>query len=285
MKPFLGIDLTENKKNEELNGSCFIVAKPSAAMEQALRASEEKANATVERAKLPPVLRVGQWICGAVAALLGVGLLRGLTEVTVDVAYRNAPALFWVAGISLVLWLILRFLGSRKQKKVMDNEESQQTISNVESVMEGIYREFAVPGNAYETDVLSFFYTVKDGQLKVKEKGMQLAPYFNPVFKMYTDEENLYLVNLEAKYAFPKTALRGLRTENKHIRICGWNKEKSTDNKRYKPFKLTVDQYGCVHAKAVHILEVEHGGETWQIRFPSYELPAVEAITGLKATD
>lgn len=283
MKPFLGIDLTEDKKNEELNGSCFIVAKPSAAMEQALRASEEKANETVDRAKLPPVLRVGQWICGAVAAMVGIGLLRGLTDVTVEEAYGNAPALFWVGGISLVLWLILRFISSRKQKKVMDNEESQQTISDVESVMEGIYREFGVPANAYETDVLSFLYTVKDGQMKIRERGMQLAPYFNPVFKMYTDEENLYLVNLEAKYAFPKRSLRGLRTENKHIHICGWNKEHRPDNKRYKPYKLTVDQFGCVHAKALHILEAEFGGEVWEIRFPSYELPAVEAVTGLKA--
>ena len=29
MKPFLGIDLTTNKKNEQMNGEEFVVAKPA----------------------------------------------------------------------------------------------------------------------------------------------------------------------------------------------------------------------------------------------------------------
>jgi len=36
MKPFLGIDLTTNKKNDQLNGNDFLAAKPSLALSQAL---------------------------------------------------------------------------------------------------------------------------------------------------------------------------------------------------------------------------------------------------------
>ena len=34
MKPFLGIDLTTDKKNEQFNGTEFLVMKPSSAMAQ-----------------------------------------------------------------------------------------------------------------------------------------------------------------------------------------------------------------------------------------------------------
>ena len=36
MKPFLGIDLTQNKKNSEINGEEFLAAKPSPALAQTL---------------------------------------------------------------------------------------------------------------------------------------------------------------------------------------------------------------------------------------------------------
>lgn len=43
MKPFLGIDVTENKKNEQSNGEEFLLAKISPEMSQELAASMESA--------------------------------------------------------------------------------------------------------------------------------------------------------------------------------------------------------------------------------------------------
>jgi hypothetical protein len=40
---------------------------------------------------------------------------------------------------------------------------------------------------------------------------------------------------------------------------------------------------GFVFCKEYHVLELEQNGEEWGIWFPPYELPAMEALTGLKA--
>jgi len=64
MKPFLGIDLTTDKKNEQFNGTEFLVMKPSSAMAQSFEQSSKKAEETIERTKLHLPLRITQLICG-----------------------------------------------------------------------------------------------------------------------------------------------------------------------------------------------------------------------------
>lgn len=276
MKPFLGIDITDNKDNEHLNAAQFLEVAPSAAMTQALDSSTEKAEQTVERAKLPLALRILQGACLCVGLILAAGILDA--DVSLAQGYKNAPALYWIAIGCLLMWGVLKLLSMKKEKTVMETDEAKLAISNAETACSSVFAELRVPADAQEVDLLFFFYKVKDGQVKVKEKGFQICPYFNLPFKLFTDEENLYLANAEGKYAIPRSALGSIQTVKKHIRMNGWNKETPPNTGRYKPYKLTSDDYGCVHCKAYHILSFTHEGEEWGIYFPSYELPAFEEI-------
>lgn len=279
MKPFLGIDLTTNKKNEELNGTEFLVACPSAALMESFNRSSDKAVEQVEQSKLPIALRLIQWVCGFGGAIVFIGILKamlGEDAVSLEQAYQNAPGIFWFCGISLTIWVILKVAGTIKQNKVLGTDESVQMLSNLEGNCNAIYAELEVPSNAEEVNVLMFFYKIKNGKIKVCEKGMQIAPYFNPIFKIFGDSEHLYLANLEGKYEFPRSSIVTLHTVKKSIRILGWNKEEPMDQEAYKQFKLTVDQYGCVHCKQYHILEINHNGESIGIYIPNYELPVFE---------
>ena len=42
MKPFLGIDITTNRKNERLNGNEFLILKPSEILSQTLAKTTEQ---------------------------------------------------------------------------------------------------------------------------------------------------------------------------------------------------------------------------------------------------
>lgn len=281
MKPFLGIDLTENKKNEQPNGAEFLACKPSAAMARSLETSSEKADAAIESAKLPKPLRIIGYICSIVTLLLVGGIVRA--SVSIEEGYRNAPALYWAAGICGFVWLILWLWGKQKSKTVLQAEESTQSISHFEGVVNAVYTEMAVPAGARDVDILSFYYKMKDGKVKVREKAMQMAPYLNPEYKIFMDSENLYLADLEGKYAFPRTAFVAIHTVKKHVRIMGWNKTTPMNKGIYTQYKLTADKYGCVHCNRYHILEISHNGQTCGIYFPCYELPVFEKLTGLQA--
>ncbi len=274
MKPFLGIDLTQNKKNEQLNGAEFLVQTTSSALSKSLEASTDKAEKTIEKSKLPLPLRVIQGICGVAALLIISGILKA--DVSFAEGYRNAPGLFWAAGVCGAVGVILWLCGKQKAKAVLDTDESAQTFSHLDSATNAVYVEFDVPYDAKDIDVLSFFYKIKDGEVKVQEKGIQIFQYLNPTFKIFTDDQHLYLVNLEGKYAFPLSSIVKIHTVKKHMRIAGWNKEEMYNEGIYKQYKLTRDNYGCIHCKQYHILEINHQGESYGIYIPCYELPILE---------
>jgi hypothetical protein len=288
MKPFLGIDLTQNKKNEKLNNEAFLVDQPSPAMVRSLELSSKIVEETMKRSKLSPLLQIVQRIFGLIGALIAFSILRavgGSDGISMSQAYQNASWLFWIGGICLLIWGILKIISIQKERNVQGIEERTRVLSNFEGTCNAIYSMMAVPADAKEVDVLSFFYKVKDGKVKVDEKLLQLAPYFNPVFKVFIDGENLYLANLEGKYEVPLSSLVSIHTVKKHIQMVGWNKDELFNTGKYKQYKLTADQYGRIHCRCYYILEMNCNGESWGIYIPCYELPIFEALTGLKAQD
>lgn len=278
MKPFLGIDLTTNKDNEQVNGEEFLIQRPSPALTALLDESTEKAEEAVERSKLPLPLRIIEYICGIAALLIASGIFKA--DVSFAEGYKNAPALYWAAAICAVVWLILWIWSKLKSNATLETDETTQTMSRLEGVSNSIYTDLDVPANAKDADVLFFFYKLKDGQIKVQEKS--LIQYLNPEFKVYADSDYLYLANLEAKYAFSLSEIKAIRTVQKRIRILSWNKEEAHNKGIYKKYKLTSDDSGCIHCKYYHIIELEHDGQLHGIYIPCYELPVFEELIGLK---
>lgn len=286
MKPFLGIDLTDDKHNIQPNGRVFLVDKPSSASSQLYERSCEDAEETIERSKLPLLLRIAKWVCGCVGAVTAVAIARSLVgenSVTFTKAYENAGWVFWLSGICLLTWVILKVLSFRKEKEVLSAEESTQTFEKLSVAVDTVFSELSVPSDAKETDVLLFFYKIKNGDVKVCTKAMQIAPYYNPSFCVFADDQNLYLANAEGKYAFPLSEIRAIHTVKKAIRINEWHKEQPYNAEDYKQYKLTEDNNGCICCKYYHIMEVDRYGERWGMYFPCYELPVFEALTGLHA--
>ena len=107
MKPFLGMDLTTDKKNKQFNGTEFLIQKPSAGLANTLDVSSKKVNTTLEKSKLPKALRIVQYCCGFIGLLMAASILKA--NVSFAEGYQNAPWAFWIAGICLQFGL---FYGS-----------------------------------------------------------------------------------------------------------------------------------------------------------------------------
>lgn len=281
MIPFFGIDLTTDKKNQQPSGQNFLSKKPSAPLTQSLTASANKAEENLQRAKLPLLLRILQYLFGIVALVFALGIFR--SKVPFAVGYQNAAWVYWTAGICLIAWLVLTIWGMVRSRSVLGAEESRQTFSGLEQFNDAIFEDLKVPADAKTVDILSFFYKAEDGTIRVCEKPLQMAPYINLDFKLFADHEFIYLANLEGRYTFPRASLVKIATVDRHIRLHGWNKEEPYNKGIYKPYQLTTDGYHTIHCTGYHILHIDHNGSDWGIYFPSYELPAFEEVTGLQA--
>ena len=158
MKPFLGTDITEDKKNEEYNGKEFLIAETSPAMVEALESSGEKAKDLMDASKLPLLLRIVKSICGIAAALVALAVFKAFVrdDISIAEAYGNAPVLFWIMGVAAVLWLILKLLADRKEKAVLGSEDAARFNARFSAVSDSVFAELEVPESARAVDILSF---------------------------------------------------------------------------------------------------------------------------------
>lgn len=287
MKPFLGIDITENKKNEEMNGKEFIVAEPSLVYANELDESVDSAHELIEKAKMPLPFRIVQGICGFVALFGVFGVIRFIVEGnTLKMGYENAPWLFWVSAICFVAWVVLYIVSHKKMKSVIESEETELFTSKIETLADNIYAELEVPTSAPDVDVLSVKYKIKNDAVKPVTGTWESTLFNNLEYKVFADSENLCIADLRGKYAIPLSELRAIRTINKSISVPDWNKETPANKGEYKQYKLNIDtENDLIHFKTYYILEFEHYGETWGIYIPKYELPIFEELSGLRAEE
>ena len=190
MKPVFATDLTENKHNTEPNGREFLTQEPSDALRRRHEEMLGRMNETMEKSQLAKPLRVVEYVCSLGWLIPLCGILKavlGSDHPTAQLrqAYRNAPEVFWVFGVCLLIWAALHILGRRKSKQVLETEESERVFARTENSMSAIFDELDVPPDAQEVDVLTFFYKEKGGECKVCEKTMQMFTHFNPIFRLF----------------------------------------------------------------------------------------------------
>ena len=109
MKQFLGIDITTNRKNERLNGNEFLMLKPSEILSQTLAKTTEQKDVIIQKSKMPLLLRIIKSICLFLAFICVSALLRA--RVSLAEAYHNAPWVFWLLPICVILFVLLTICG------------------------------------------------------------------------------------------------------------------------------------------------------------------------------
>ncbi len=283
MKPFLGIDITDNKRNDVFNGDEFLVSTASDEATQALENSLEQADKIINKAKLPTILRVIQYICCFAWIVVAGGIIKGMKNVDLKTAYANAPELFWVCGVCFIVWGVITLAAISKAKSVSNSSEAQAAANDLDTMTDEIFDELDVPEDAVAVDILSFCYKIKKGVPVAKSTKRSFGTHFNFEYHAFVRNQKLYLANVEAKYEFPFSELKGIVTVDKRITMPEWNKDIPPNVGPYKQYKMNVDNFRCIHAKPYHILKVLHDGEMWGIYFPCYELDTFENLTGFNA--
>ncbi len=284
MRPFWGIDVTRNKKNDHPDGDPLIVASSSASMAEDVNEATEQADAMEQKAKLPGWIRVIYSVCAVAALLIAGSILRA--DVTFEQGYKNAPALYWIGGVCGVIAIALFAWSKLRRSKVEESDEFEETVIRMDQATAAAAEELGIPADALDVDVLAGKYKIKDGKLKFCELSpMTAATFVNISAWAFVENDTLYLADVSNKYAIPLSEITCIRKGEKRAVFRGWNKPIPFKEPPYKEFKFGVNQFGDIFSKTHYILEFRHDGETWGVYFLPYELPVFTQLTGLNVTE
>lgn len=283
MKPVFGIDITNNKKNEETNCGAFISRSISSVTKESFTEKTNGLNETIKKSQLPGWMQVVKYLLGLYAIIVLVGIIRALPDVGIEQAFKNAPVLIISGIVCGGLWLALFLYSKKKEREVLQDAGVEAQAEAIETSIDGIYNELNVPQNAPTVDIMLFKYVEKDGEAVPKATGMQTCDFFNVEVKIFVRDGYLHLADLENVYSFNYDDLRSIKTVNKRVSLLSWNKEVGYGEERYSKYKITENNMGNILVKPYHILTLSQNGEEWGIYFPCYELDIFEVLTKIKA--
>lgn len=283
MKPIFAIDITLNKKNEEVNGSEFITKTASKQKSEELESNQEELEQSINKSQLPLWIRIVKYICGLFALIVAGSWIKASPDIGFAQAFKNAPALIILGIVCGIAWIILHIISKAKEKKVLKAENVEQQVEDIDTDIQDIYKELGVPSDAISVDVLMFKYKIKNEEICPQAIGLQAAPFINFEIKAYTDGKYLYFADVENVYSFDLSELKLIKTINKRISVLNWNKDEDPRKGEYKQYKITMNDMGSIFFKPYYILEGERDGQAYCVYFPCYELPTLERLTGLRA--
>ena len=273
MKPFLCTDVTNDKKNERLNGSELAVATTPQATVDALNNVGEELLDTQKKAQMPWYLRTLRYIL----LLVGIVCLRIALEDGGDIASCVVVAVVAFGAA----WLLSRY-GNKRAEKMLESEEVNMTSKNMDDIVAGIYRDFGVPDGAPDVEILSFSYKLKNGEVKIASRGT--APYINYNHRMFINDNKLVIADRESKYEIDLSMIRALKLEKTRVTVPMWYKDEEIRSEKYKEYKLTENE-GLVYMKYRIALEFYANGAEWVMYLPYYEKANIEMLTRMTAVE
>lgn len=283
MKAFLGIDVTFNPENTTQNDLDGMVLRTHPQLIEKLDNATCRMGQALEKSKLPRFFRFIHWLCGSVAAIVGTGVLGALFSGNIINGIRNAGWLYLLGLICFIVWLVLTFLIVKKQDKVLKNSESVRAKTDAETTFDTILTTLGVPLDSEEIDIFSYKYKCENGNIKIHRDALQSTNFLNYSFRIYKDNENLYLANTKGKYAFPLNSIRTIRTMEEDATFPDWHKNESFTDEKYEVYGVYKNKFDVYCAPCYHVLEVVYKGDLMWIYFPNYEISTIEKLTGLNA--
>lgn len=278
MTNFFGLDVTKKAPAERFNGMAFCVRTASPEQNDEVDRFRRRNEEFERNIAFPLPLRIIHFLSKLIAFILIVSIIRA--DVSFAEGYRNAPYLYWIMLISLLVWIGM-FLYRRqyqKEKQAETEEQLQAHIANAELIYRRTMQHLSIPEDAASMDALAEHYVMKNG--KPKHKNTKTGGYFNLDMFAYRENNCLYLANFETVLEIPLPSIRSMTMEKKKYCISPWNKPEPPDSERFASYKIAFNQFDqfFVHCCRIEIRDAR--GEFF-ILIPEYEVPLFTQLTGL----
>ena len=267
------------KDNEEFDGKGFVVRTVNPILEEEINSHLETNETLEKKASLPKALKIIKLIAFYGALIIVVGILRSLGDVSLKEAYGNAPFLFYIGGVLILTFAVLKIYEANKHEDVAQSEEVKHLETESTELLKNALLDLKVPEESILVDVFSYGYKVKNGKEKQLTSFFQ---YINTEMHLFKEEDNLCLANAHEVYSIPISYIKSIKMINKKATVFGWNKELAYNSPEYKKYKIAVNNYGTLFIKPYYSILINNGFEDFELLVPSYDIDKFLNLTNLE---
>ena len=275
MLNFMGYDVTKDAENETSAGDAFVIRRwePAASDFQysGIQYKEQE-----QKWKLPPLFDLLKLACGFGTVMMLGSILRLGNPVQL---FWHQPAYYVVGGICLAGWLALFLREKTHAAQVISVPDYQAMAAEAKAFLDKGKQALGVPDSAIEIDLLAERYVMQNGVPKHKSIDA-LNEYLNLSFDAFAQDGCLYLADGMELWEIPLASLRRMHRLKPRFCFADWNKTAHYNDKKYKPYKITVNQFGSYFAHCYHIDISDRKGDFYLL-IPDYDADAFSAMTGL----
>lgn len=274
MKNAFSLNVTTNENETDK----FKVKKLS---EELARKKEQSENLVTDITRAASIPRWLEWVAvilGGFGLIVLVSILRTLTDVGFETAYKNAGWLFYAGGASLIVALVIFVIRTYKNKTTMSTPAVQNTFTESERLVNRCYEDLGVPYGADDIDVFCEAFKTKNG--KTKRAGI-FFQYLNVSCKIYRDGENLYFADTDGVYGFPISNFTGIVAIKKNATFNCWTKQQPFNKPPYKQYKVRNNGYGVLFVKPYYSVRFTAFNEEYEIIIPAYEFDTLQKYVTL----
>lgn len=300
MKNLFSIDQTEDIRSNRLDETPFHRQTLSPELAAAVRkASDAAFEAFDQPIETPQSKRRG----GGGGWQLGVGLLLTLTAIIPifvwnDELFSGDRAWFaWVLLAALVAGGVLVGWSYRIQRKAMQTENrarqernaSPENSAAIEDAMKELKRlqaqarrELGIPDTALEMDVFPLIYRRKGEEKVSLDKRDRYQSLLTLIWRHGSD---LCLSDGSSPLCIPTDALRTRVDYDRPFVVDMWLHDQRPDAGRFQPYHLKRTGLLSAKGRGLHgIVITASGGDSYELLVPCYDLPQLEKIVTLPAT-
>lgn len=261
------IYVLKNKKIDTLNSHDYIYKSTDIELIEKLNDELIKIERDALNKFNPIWLRVSKTISFYGMLVLLIGILRGINEVTLKVAFKNAPYIFIIFLVLIVLYIIFFTISKIFEQKFNKSNE----IDNIYELIENKKQEYYQLSNFDEVGVkidllTELFYKNKKQELKKYPIGKNI--FICVETNIYKNNNFLYIQNFELTLKIPFKDIKKVEPIEDKLYLANWNKDIIPNE---DPYNLKIINE-LIEVKKQYKVLIQIDEKQFYLIIPSYDI-------------
>lgn len=263
MKNIFGLDPT----CEEYCGKDFIIRKTDCKITEYQEKLIVQTEKTEKHKKFPLWLTAVQYLCAFAVILVVFTTLMDAERLTFAQMLAAAMWKYILAAIAALGWLAI-FIASQINGRIAEKAPAFKDVYKVieEEVYDKSYEKLSIPADA---DVIEAFSCNENFQKSGKLKRSPL--YFGVELRIFIENDNLCLSDLEIVMAVPLTEIKDVVKLNRTFITGNWTKKEEYNSEKFKRYGIRKNRAGEYFIRDGYCVRINHGGEEYCFIVPCYD--------------